>query len=292
MLSFKLDPVQIFCPFFRGAIPQQTQSYAQASKGRTQFVRNISQQSLLGLNKGLNSPRHVVEAQTETANFISAPSNTLVASRIKLAARNSSGRFTQLHYGPGDVSSEPETKNASDQQNHKKAKKCFKSKSLEQRQERRARKDQKHRVSIPADSLHPLSGNKDFVGKVADARSIFPGIFCELGGPRRWCLAQNILSAFVEEGRLDNPALFHSVKMLLQTSLASAFIQLCRMPRFQGQIDREFGYLLTVHRVVRTSSQCRDDHGYADDYNGQPKPQEYFPKQTVHCALLAPGYLW
>jgi len=26
--------------------------------------------------------------------------------------------------------------------------------------------------------------NKDFVGKVADARSIFPGILCELGGPR------------------------------------------------------------------------------------------------------------
>src|SRR6266478_589105 len=267
MLSFELDTVQIFYPFFRGALPQQTQSDTQASKGRTQFVRNISQQSLLRLNKGLNSPRHVVEAQTETANFISAPSNTLVASRIKLAVGDSSGGFTELHYGPGDVSSEPEAKDASDQQNHKKAEKRFKSNTLEQRQERRTSKDEKHRVSIPAGSLHALSGNKDFVGKVADARSIFPGILCELGGPRRRFLAHNIY-----------PALFQAVKMVLQTSLASAFIHLCRMPRFQGQIDREFGYLLTVHRVVRTSSQSRDDHGYADDYYGQPKPQEYLPK--------------
>src|SRR5712664_4167018 len=105
-----------------------------------------------------NSPRHVVEAQAQTANFISPPSNALVSSRIKLAVRDSSGRFTQLHYGPGDVSSEPEAKDASDQQNHKKADKRFKSKSLEQRQERRPRKDQKHRVSIPAASLHALSG--------------------------------------------------------------------------------------------------------------------------------------
>src|SRR6267143_4316216 len=158
MLSFEFDTVQIFHPFFRGALPKQTQSYTQASKGRTQFVRNISQQSLLRLNKGLNSPRHVVEAQAQTANFISPPSNALVTSRIKLAVRDSSGRFTQLHYGPGDVSSEPEAKDASDHQNHKKADKRFKSKSLEQRQERRTRKDQKHRVSISAGSLHALSG--------------------------------------------------------------------------------------------------------------------------------------
>src|SRR6266851_593320 len=156
MLSFELDTVQIFYSFFRGALSQQTQSYTQASKGRTQFVRNISQQSLLRLNKGLNSPRHVVEAQTQTANFISPPTNTLVASRIKLAVRDSSGGFAQLHYGPGDISSEPEAKDASDQQNRKKADKRFKSKSLEQRQERRASKDQKHRVSILAASLHAL----------------------------------------------------------------------------------------------------------------------------------------
>jgi len=85
--------------FLPGSTPAANQSDTQASKGRTQFVRNISQQSLLRLNKGLNSPRHVVEAQTETANFISAPSNTLVASRIKLAVGDSSGGFTELHYG-------------------------------------------------------------------------------------------------------------------------------------------------------------------------------------------------
>ena len=65
-------------------------------------------------------------------------------SRIELAVRDSSGGFAQLHYGPGDVSSEPEAKDASDQQNHKKADKCFKSKSLQHRQERRTSKRNDH----------------------------------------------------------------------------------------------------------------------------------------------------
>src|SRR5260370_7472738 len=97
MLSFELDPVQIFCPFFRGAIPQQTQSYTQASKGRTQFVRNISQQSLLRLNKGLTSPRHVAEAQAQTANFVSTPSNALVPSPTKLPAPHPPRHSPQSH---------------------------------------------------------------------------------------------------------------------------------------------------------------------------------------------------